>query len=219
MKKILLITGFEKFGDYEENISEVVARKIQLLGNYEVKGIVFPVRIFPDSGKDYGETIVAYAKEIGATAIISLGIASKASGIEIEGRACNWVENSKYCLPSEQRHVIDKTMILKKELKVNLNRWRLSRSRHISSLFEKLQEKKLYCDVTLSSNAGTFCCNALMFRTLRALEKNNCEIPYLFLHLNPSLNLYSLIIILETIIENLESEVIGSQERSNELRI
>ena len=35
----------------------------------------------------------------------------------------------------------------------------------------------------MSDDAGTFCCNALMFRTLLSLQKNECDIPYLFIHL------------------------------------
>jgi len=35
----------------------------------------------------------------------------------------------------------------------------------------------------ISDNASTFCCNALMFRTLQALEESKYDIPYIYLHL------------------------------------
>lgn len=202
MKKILL-TGFEKFGDYHENISEVAASSLKILGDYEVHGLVFPVRIFPENGEDYGETILAKAREIKADAIISMGIASATNGFRIETRAVNWVENHKYCIDAEQRRVLDESLILKKVLTANLNPWHLKYLWDVAELFEKLRDQKIYCDVNYSHDAGTFCCNALMFRTLNAIEKQKCEIPYLFLHVNPSLELNTLQKILEAVLENL----------------
>ena len=191
MKKIL-ITGFEKFGDYTENITEIAATTIKIISGYYVSDMVFPTLIFPTDGEDYGEKIIARAKEVGANVIISLGIASAAQGIRIETQAINWVENEKYCLRSEQRRVINETLILKKELKVNLDKWLLGNSRDISALEEIMHLGKEDCKVELSSDAGTFCCNALMFRTLLALQKNNLDIPYLFLHVSPSIKLSKL---------------------------
>lgn len=180
--KNILITGFEPFGEYTENISEVAATQIKRLGKYNVYGLVFPVRIFPESGEDYGETILAKAKEINAKAIISIGIASDAVGIRVEKQAINWVENHKYCLDSEQQRALDESLAPKKECKIDLKRWHLDRIWNFSTLNEKLCLKKISCDINFSSDAGTFCCNALMFRTLIAMEKHGCEIPYLFLH-------------------------------------
>lgn len=191
MKKILL-TGFEKFGAYTENITEIAATTIKIISDYHVSGMVFPTLIFPKDGEDYGEKIIARAKEIGANVIISLGIASVVQDIRIETQAINWVENEKYCLVSEQRRVIDETLILKKELKVDLNKWLLGNFRDISALEEMMYLGQADCKVELSSDAGTFCCNALMFRTLRALQKNKLDIPFLFLHVSPSITLSKL---------------------------
>jgi len=181
-KENILITGFEPFGEYAENISEIAATQLKRLGKYNVYSLVFPVRIFPENGEDYGETILAKAREINAKAIISLGMSSNVIGVRIETRAINWVENQAYCLKSEQRRVIDESLILKKEMKVNLRRWYLSRLYNLSVLIEKLYLQKISCDINFSSDAGTFCYNALMFRTLAAIEKEDCKIPYLFLH-------------------------------------
>ena len=178
----ILITGFEPFGEYAENISEVAATQIKRVGKYNVYGLVFPIRIFPENGEDYGKTILAKAKEINAKAIISLGMASNVVGVRIETQAINWVENYAYCLESEQRRVIDESLILKKERKVDLRKWYLSRLWNLSVLIEKLYLQRISCDINFSSDAGTFCCNALMFRTLAVIEKDDCKIPYLFLH-------------------------------------
>lgn len=203
MKKIL-ITGFKPFGDYVENVSEIAATEIKALGDYSVQGIVFSTIIFPENGEDYGETIVAYAKEIKANAIVSLGIASAVQDIRIESRAINWVENEKYCLRSEQRRVIDETLILKKEFKVDLEKWSLSKLWHRALLEEKMSFSEADCKLDSSHDAGTFCCNALMFRTLRALQKNDLDIPYLFLHVSPSIELVKLKNALEFIVVHAE---------------
>lgn len=202
--KNILITGFEPFGDYAENLSEIAATRIKKIGDYNVYGLVFPVRIFPVSQKriisyivngknrfypqpteavNYGDMIVAQAKELNACAIISLGIASDVCGIRIETQAINWVENHKYCLDSEQRRVLDENLILKKELKVDLDKWRLGKPWNVSVLSNQFHKADCDCNVILSGDAGTFCCNALMFRTLLSLQKNKCDIPYLFLHI------------------------------------
>ena len=203
--KNVLITGFMPFGDYAENVSELAATELKTIGDYNVHGLVFPVRIFPHrrvkhvinysvNGKtryypqpvynlNYGDMIIEKAKEINACAIISLGMASDVKGIKIEAQAINWVENQIYCLDSEQRKVVDETFILKKELRVNLDKCNLRKSSDIVSLIEKCHESGFDCNISLSVDAGTFCCNALMFRTLVAISKRKCEIPYLFIHL------------------------------------
>jgi pyrrolidone-carboxylate peptidase len=202
--KNILITGFEPFGDYAENLSEIAAIKLKKIGDYNVYGLTFPVRIFPVNQKqiisytvnskrrfyaepvnaiNYGDEIVAKAKEIDACAIISLGIASDVCGVRIETQAINWVENYKYCLESEQRRVLEESLILKKELRVDLDKWRLGKLWNIGVLINQFHKAGCDCNVSLSSDAGTFCCNALMFRTLLSLQKNNYDIPYLFLHI------------------------------------
>jgi pyrrolidone-carboxylate peptidase len=202
--KNILITGFEPFGDYTENLSEVAATKLKVIGDYNVYSLVFPVRIFPVSRKriisytvnnvrrfyaqpindiNYGDMIVAYAKEIDACAIISLGISSEVRGIRIETSATNWVENYKYCLESEQRRAISSYFAAKETLGVDLDKWRLGKLWNIGVLTNEFHKSGIDCNVTLSSDAGSFCCNALMFRTLASLRKNSCEIPYLFLHI------------------------------------
>lgn len=202
--KNILITGFEPFGDYTENLSELAATRLNKIGDYNVHGLVFPVRIFPINQRrivkytvngqqrfyaepvntiNYGDMIVAKAKEIDACAIISLGIASDVCGIRIETQATNWVENYKYCLDNEQRRVLDENLILKKEFMVDLSKWRLAKLWNMGVLINQFRDADCDCNVALSYDAGTFCCNALMFRTLLALQKNRCDIPYLFLHI------------------------------------
>jgi len=176
----ILITGFERFGDYKENITEALSRKVSTLSNYSLEYLIFPVRIFSDGAKDYGKEIVSRAQEIGAKAIISLGMSSNVRGVRVELCALNWVENEKYCLDTEQRRVLDEKLIIKKPLFVELKKWNLN------NIFNSLREKKLVHEPCISIDAGFFCCNALMFRTLQAIERTQCSIPYIFLHVSRS---------------------------------
>lgn len=109
MEKIL-ITGFEVFGAYKENITQSFSKEIFHLSGYFPEYIIFPVRIFSDGSANYGKQIISKAQEVNAKAIISLGMASDVKGARIESIAKNWVENEKYCIPSEQRRLIDENL-------------------------------------------------------------------------------------------------------------
>ncbi|MCF7860095.1 hypothetical protein K9M09_00525 [Patescibacteria group bacterium] len=176
MNKIL-ITGFERFGVYKENITEIISRKILELPNYSLEYLIFPVRIFSNGAENYGKQIVAKAKEINAKAIISLGMGSDIKGLRVESRAVNWVENAKYCIPSEQRRVIDNSLSSKAALDIDLNKW------NIPKIFSAFTEMNITYEPKISTDANSFCCNALMFRTLQAIQLEDCSIPYIYLHL------------------------------------
>ena len=173
MKKIL-ITGFQVFGDYAENTSELVVRNIRFIGPYAVEKMIFPVRIFGKS-EDFGKDILHRAKIIKPRAIISLGMASSVHGLRIESQATNWVDNLKYCLASEQGKVISPCFEEHYRLPVNLKPW------DISKIMSDLDSSGLTHEEEISQDAGAFCCNALMFRTLKLMRYE--PIPYLFLHL------------------------------------
>lgn len=173
----ILITGFERFGVYKENTTEIISRKILKLPNYSLEYLIFPVRIFSNGAENYGKQIVAKAKEINAKAIISLGMGSDIKGLRIESQAINWVENTKYCIPSEQKKVIDNSLEPRSKLNIDLNKWDISK---IFSTFEKMN---IVHESEISTDANSFCCNALMFRTLQSIQLEGCSIPYIYLHL------------------------------------
>jgi len=176
----VLITGFEKFGDYKENITESFSQEVFSLSGYSLEYMIFPVRIFSNGADNYGKQVVSRAKEINAKAIISLGMGSDVKGARIESQAINWVENEKYCLPSEQRMVLDNTLEPKSHLMVDLEKW------DIDKIFNYFNKLNIVYEPTISTNANSFCCNALMFRTLSSLKEEKCPIPYLFLHVSCS---------------------------------
>lgn len=176
MNKIL-ITGFERFGDYKENITEIISQTILELPNHSLEYLIFPVRIFSNGAENYGKQIIAKAKDIKAKAIISLGMGSDVKGLRVESRAINWVKNAKYCILSEQKKVIDNNLSPKFALNLNLNR------RDMPKIFAAFNEMGIVYEPEISINANSFCCNALMFRTLQAIQVEHDNIPYIYLHL------------------------------------
>lgn len=180
--KNILITGFSPFGDYSENISEVAAMNLKTISDYDVYGLVFSTKIFSEEAPNSGELIVKRAQEIKASAIISLGVSSDVTGFRIESIANNWVENNKYCLEEENKRLINQRFFFMEEVYPSLSRWHFGKLWNLDNLRKQINEAGLKCESQISTNAGNYCCNALMFRTLVALVENKCDIPYLFLH-------------------------------------
>jgi pyrrolidone-carboxylate peptidase len=173
----ILITGFERFGDYKENVTEIISKKILRISNHSLEYMIFPVRIFSNGADNYGKQIIARAKEINAKAIISLGMGSDIRGLRIESQAINWVENAKYCILSEQKKTIDDSLDSRSTLKIDFGKW------NISKIFSAFKEMNIVHESEISIDANSFCCNALMFRTLQAIQIEGCKIPYIYLNL------------------------------------
>lgn len=172
----ILITGFQKFGDYRENVTEVALRELSILNHHQIHSIIFPVRIFSEEATESGQKVIALARKLEAKAIISLGMSSAVQGLRIESCASNWVENKKYCLPGEHKKIIDQNLKPKEILSINLQRW------NIANVFKSLDQEGLDYEEKISQNACNFCCNALMFRVIWAMKQTNLDIPYIFLH-------------------------------------
>lgn len=185
MKPNIVLTGFEPFGAYQENLSEEIALQFVELSGYEIWGSVFSVGIFKKDGQlfDQGDLAVRLAMEYNSKAIISLGIASSVTGIQIETQASNWVENQKYCKEHEQKRKLSADLFAHDLLKIDLKPWKLEYPSERFELFKKFQVENPACEINFSKDPGTFCCNALIFSTLMALKRHQCKIPFLFAHI------------------------------------
>lgn len=185
MKPNVVLTGFKPFGTYKENISEEIALQLEYLLDYVVWGSVFPVNIFQKNGHhfDFGDFAVRMAMQNNSKAIISLGIASDVTGIKIETQASNWVENEKYCEEHEQKRKLSNYLCAHDHLSIDLKPWNLEHPDKRFELFKKFQTENPGCEIHFSKDPGTFCCNALIFRTLLAMKKHGCKIPFLFAHI------------------------------------
>lgn len=178
-KKNILVTGFEKYGDYKINPTEKFLKNHSVLGNYYLHSLIFPPNIFSAGAENFGREIVDLAIKLKAVAIISLGMSSEVKGLRIESTAINWCDN-KYCLQSESDRKLDMSCQPWQEKEINLRYW------NIDLMFEKFRYLNIKFEEKISNFPGYYCSNALMYRTLKVLRSNDFysyRIPYLFLHI------------------------------------
>lgn len=179
MKKALL-TGFEIFGEYRVNPTEILANHLRnkVIGEYQICSLILPTSVLTPCGqKEPGVDEVKsmiLAKEINV--IISLCIASDAKGVEIEQSANNWIENDRYCAPHENCQPIDYSRPIKEEKFIDLNFWNI----------EKIMADFRRCGIPfkdrISNNSGNYCCNALIHRVLQYMDELKIKIPFIFSH-------------------------------------
>ena len=177
--KSAIITGFESFGNYVTNPSKWLALSAgsKMISDHLIHSMTFPSTVSVGEGLDNpGELIIRRAKEIGASAIVSFGIASDAKGFRIERTGTNWVYNEKYCTDQENNRPLETTRIDKEQILNSLSCWDLEK---MSSLFK---DNNIPLEQEISDNPGFYSCNGLIYRTLLSMRENNLNIPYLFVH-------------------------------------
>jgi pyroglutamyl-peptidase len=175
--KAAILTGFEVFGKYTVNPTETLARSLggEVVAGHLIRSMVFPTTVLAPHGEvDVGNSIVDESFLVDASVIISFGIASEARGVRIERTCTNWVENAKYCTPFENKKPLSGVYVPKERLLMPLQSWDLA------TLSEKLAAAGIPLET--SEDAGSYCCNALMYRTLRSMKECSLEIPFIFVH-------------------------------------
>ena len=171
----MLLTGFQKFGDYKVNPTEQFLQSHNVIGDFYLHSLVFPAHTFNNGAEYFGNELVRLALSVDARAIISLGLASDIKGLRIESQAINW-SAGKYCLDYENGKKLVQNQSPCHSKKVNLNHW------NFEFMFQNFASLDIKFEKDISKKAGNFCCNALMYRTLLALGPGY-KIPYIFLHI------------------------------------
>lgn len=174
--KNILITGFQTFGDYRVNPTEKFLKNNNVLGDFYLHSLIFPARTFLENAENFGTEIVKTAVSLKAVAIISLGMASDVQGLRIESQAFNW-SAGKYCDKSEQELKLDQRRPPWYCKSIDFKYW------NIEYLRINLARRGIKFEQELSTDAGRFCCNALMYRTLTVLRPKHDNIPYIFFHI------------------------------------
>jgi pyrrolidone-carboxylate peptidase len=171
----VLLTGFGTFGDYKANSTELVARKSEgsMLADWRVHTHIFET-VVPKH--DRALELYTLARRLGATRIVSLGMASQKRSFCLETLARNWVDCSKYCSTQENGKPIDESQSYGVSLSIDYRFWDLQAFQY-KCLVLRLPSFEY------SSNPGGFCCNHLLWqlRAREIVEKEN-SIPFLFLH-------------------------------------
>ena len=159
---MIILTGFEKFGEYPLNISEKIVRDFP--ENFE--GFLFTTKVLPVSWKgsikDYERTL--YILKSDPRLIILTGIYS---GKKILIERCGW--NLAFGLDNENKFRIG-IVKFKKFL-------RLKSILNVEKIITNMKSTK---NISLSSYAGLFLCNYIYYWAL-LLAKGNY--PVIFIHL------------------------------------
>lgn len=175
--KTAIVTGFERFGNYLLNPTAVLASEVngKIISGHQITAFVLPTHsLFPKI--DWGKILVGEAVAKDASAIISFGLASESWGFEIDLFGINWAENKKYLLKEENKKPLDPMRKKKEKLTTDLNFWDLGR------MEKELRRNLIYFKERGINDISHYCCNALIYRTLRAMEKFGVKIPFIFIH-------------------------------------
>lgn len=177
--KTAIVTGYERFGSYLLNPTEVLANEVnnKIVAGHSIISYVLPTRIF-FSKEDLGEMIVAAAFAKNASAIISFGLASESWGFEIDLFGINWAENKKYLSKEENKKPLDPARKKKEKLAIDFSLWDLEK------MESELQGNLIYFKERDKNDISYYCCNALIYRTLRAMEKFGVKIPFIFIRVS-----------------------------------
>jgi pyroglutamyl-peptidase len=165
--QIVLVTGFEPFGNFTVNPSQLIAENLNrsIINDAEIVGVVLPVD-FNESAKIATDKIEQYHP----TLVISLGLNARAQGIEIEKIGVNLKRYSKE----------DGTWSFPQRIDVSGPFLRFS-SLNTINIVRKIREANI--SVQQSFSAGTYICNALFYQLLGYASEQNSVIKMGFIHI------------------------------------
>ena len=159
----VLVTGFQKFGNHNKNISEQIANSLigQKVRDHE---IIVNILSVDEAGSRYVSEIY---NQHDFKAILHVGLAENALLPRIELRAKDILN---FSIPDNSGRLIKNTPIIGQGdlfSTVNIEDWDV---------------KNMIDQPEISNDAGEYICNETLYRTL---ESNSKNIPVCFLHLPP----------------------------------
>lgn len=155
----ILLAGFEPFGEFTVNPSELVARELdgEVIGGCTIKSIVLPV-VFGEAG----DTLIEAINDFNPKLVICLGLAADRKEISIERLAVNLddarMPDNAGSQPVDQLITLDGPSACWSTLPVK-------------DLVATLQEQGI--PSSLSMSAGTFVCNHVFYRLMQCLDGNS----------------------------------------------
>lgn len=184
MKEIVL-SAFGKFGSYLVNPVEVVAKKLhgKTIAGFKVNSIFFEATI-PEENR--GKKLLAFAQNVNASGIISLGLASDKKGLCVERVAVNRVFNLKYCPAALNNTPVDNHRPYEEKLELDPRPWNVG-------AFQNSCRSESIPVMEISTDANGFCCNHLMYqvRSAQLVSQDWIRIPFIFVHAPCSLEAIS----------------------------
>ncbi|MDB5259154.1 MAG: pcp [Candidatus Taylorbacteria bacterium] len=170
----ILVCGFERFGPYPENSTQLLAESIEgkQIGEHKIFTMIFPPTI-PE--EDRGMAAFEKARAIDALGIVCLGMGSEKPGLCIETATFNRIDNATYCPPELNGSSIRTDRPRHEGLSLDINRW------NIQAFRKKAAQEGI--TTALSIDPGGYCCNHLMYQMRLAQEFHmNRDTPWIYIH-------------------------------------
>lgn len=166
----LLLTGYEPFGDHDENPSAMVARELdgEEIAGHEISGHVLPVQ-FDRTASEMQNLIETHDP----TAIVATCLAAGRAGISVERvginvNDCGSTPDNADAEPRNER------------IRPG-NQAGFFATLPVVSVVEELLERGIPAHV--SNTAGTHLCNNILYSTQAYLEAEKLDTPMGFVHL------------------------------------
>ena len=179
-KVSVLISGFEPFGRFRTNPSEVIVRQYNARGLKDIDGasvkltkIILPV---------HSEVFKVFEKKVGTRRfdlILHFGLAPRARCTRLERRARNVLD---FLIPDNRGLVIKK-----KKIKPGGPRYQYT-TVSVKAIAKELKAKRK--TVVISNNAGSYICNLLLYRSLLKNKKKRQPSLVGFVHV-PRFSVFS----------------------------
>ena len=169
MEKIALVTGFEPYGGRHHNPSARLAEALhsERIGAYRVAGRVLPVAL-----EGLEARVEALLDEVRPSLVLALGLAPGEAMIRLERVALNLADFG--IADNAGARPLDRPLVAG------------SAVARAARLPLRAMEDALLAQgipVRLSSSAGTYLCNAVLYLLLAALERRGQPVPCGFIHL------------------------------------
>lgn len=163
---IVLITGFEPFGNYTVNPSQLVAEALNgtMLNDVEIVGVVLPVD-FNESVEITTDAIQYYQPDL----VLSLGLNARSQDIRVEKIGFNLKRYPKD----------DGTWSFPRRIDVAGPLLRIS-PLHTADIVRKIREANI--SVQQSFFAGTYVCNTVFYQVLGYVSEQNSSRKMGFIH-------------------------------------
>lgn len=165
----VLVTGFEPFGDVEENPSQLIVEKLAQQG---VEGVILATAVLPVDMHQAPQKLEEIVQETQPDAIIALGVAASRDKICLERVFINLLD---FGIPDNGGQQVHDLPIVLDGPPAYFTRL------PVRPMLQALKQADI--PVKLSLTAGAYLCNQVSYHLLHWLTQQGIDIPAGFVHL------------------------------------
>jgi pyroglutamyl-peptidase len=172
----VLLTGFGAFPGIAENVSARLAHALADRARHEFPDHRFDADVLPTQWRSAPQRAAALLAAARPVLVLHFGVAKDARGFRIESRganACRWAEDAAGLPPLDS-------------LLIAGARPHYDATLPIAAIIARLEEMRL--PVSLSHDAGSYICNAVLYHALHMLAQTNHPCRAGFIHIPATLD-------------------------------